>query len=79
MRDPGTEVSATEIAGQARGPRGRWAKLLRRPRIPVPRRTASSPPAPADTVPPAPAEGQDSQDGESKATPDAGRTAYHRG
>ena len=38
VRDPGTEVSATEIAGQARGPRGRWAKLLRRPRIPIPRR-----------------------------------------
>jgi lysophospholipase L1-like esterase len=37
VRDPGTEVSATEIAGQARGPRGRWATLLRRPRIPVPR------------------------------------------
>ena len=38
VRDPGTEVSATEIAGQPRGPRGRWAKLLRRPRIPLPRR-----------------------------------------
>ena len=72
VRDPGTEVSAAEIAGQARGPRGRWAKLLRRPRIPIPRRTASSPPTPADTVPPAPAEDQDSQDGETKATPDSG-------
>ena len=28
--DPGTEVSATEVAGQPRGPRGRWAVLLRR-------------------------------------------------
>jgi lysophospholipase L1-like esterase len=36
VRDPGTEVSATEIAGQSRGPRGRWAKLLRRPSDPVP-------------------------------------------
>lgn len=36
--DPGTEVSATEIAGHPRGPRGRWAKLLRRPRNPVPDR-----------------------------------------
>ncbi len=30
VRAPGTEVSATEIAGQDRGPRGRWAVLLRR-------------------------------------------------
>jgi lysophospholipase L1-like esterase len=37
--DPGTEVSAVEIAGHSRGPRGRWAKLLRRPRNPVPNRT----------------------------------------
>jgi hypothetical protein len=37
--DPGTEVSAAEIAGHPRGPRGRWAKLLRRPRNPVPDRT----------------------------------------
>jgi lysophospholipase L1-like esterase len=36
VRDPGTEVSATKIAGQARGPRGRWAMLLRRPRGPLP-------------------------------------------
>ncbi|NYG07414.1 lysophospholipase L1-like esterase [Phycicoccus badiiscoriae] len=36
VRDPGTEVSATQIAGQSRGPRGRWAVLLRRPRNPVP-------------------------------------------
>lgn len=38
--DPGTEVSGTEIAGHPRGPRGRWAKLLRRPRNPVPDRSA---------------------------------------
>jgi lysophospholipase L1-like esterase len=36
VRDPGTEVSAAEIGGQERGPRGRWAILLRRPRIPLP-------------------------------------------
>ena len=30
VKDPGTEVAPTEIAGQARGPRGRWAVLLRR-------------------------------------------------
>ena len=41
VRDPGTEVSATEIAGQPRGPRGRWAKLLRRPRNPLPVRRAA--------------------------------------
>lgn len=39
VRDPGTEVSATKIAGQTRGPRGRWAMLLRRPRDTVPGRT----------------------------------------
>jgi hypothetical protein len=38
VRDPGTEVSATEIAGQSRGPRGRWAVLLRRPHRAVPDR-----------------------------------------
>ena len=38
VRDPGTEVSATQIAGQSRGPRGRWAMLLRRPHNPVPDR-----------------------------------------
>ncbi len=40
----GTEVSATEVAGTERGPRGRWALLLRRRRQPVP---AVEPPAPA--------------------------------
>ena len=30
VKDPGTEVAPTEIAGQSRGPRGRWAVLLRR-------------------------------------------------
>ncbi|GAA1900484.1 SGNH/GDSL hydrolase family protein [Lapillicoccus jejuensis] len=37
---PGTEVSATEVAGAERGPRGRWAIGLRRVRRPVPERTA---------------------------------------
>ncbi|MDU0312972.1 SGNH/GDSL hydrolase family protein [Phycicoccus sp. M110.8] len=32
VMDPGTEVSATDVGGQSRGPRGRWAMLLRRPR-----------------------------------------------
>jgi lysophospholipase L1-like esterase len=30
VKDPGTEVSPTEVGGQSRGPRGRWAVLLRR-------------------------------------------------
>jgi hypothetical protein len=30
VKEPGTEVSPTEIAGQSRGPRGRWAVTLRR-------------------------------------------------
>ena len=43
VRDPGTEVSATEIAGQSRGPRGRWAMLLRRPHDPVPDHAGEEP------------------------------------
>jgi lysophospholipase L1-like esterase len=35
VREAGTEVSATAVAGQPRGPRGRWAMLLRRYRRPV--------------------------------------------
>jgi len=35
VREAGTEVSATAVAGQPRGPRGRWAILLRRRRRPV--------------------------------------------
>jgi lysophospholipase L1-like esterase len=33
--EPGTEVSATAVEGQPRGPRGRWAVLLRRHHRPV--------------------------------------------
>lgn len=36
VRDAGTEVSPTEVGGQARGPRGRWAVLLRRRHDEVP-------------------------------------------
>jgi len=35
VREAGTEVSATAVEGQPRGPRGRWAILLRRHRRPV--------------------------------------------
>lgn len=34
--DPGSEVSAVEVDGRARGERGRWAQLLRRHRDPEP-------------------------------------------
>ncbi len=33
--DPGTEVSATQVGGEQRGPRGRWAVLLRRRQEPA--------------------------------------------
>jgi lysophospholipase L1-like esterase len=33
---PGTEVSGTEVGGAALGPRGRWAVLLNRVRVPLP-------------------------------------------
>ena len=35
VRDAGTEVSATAVGGQPRGPRGRWAMVLRRRQHPV--------------------------------------------
>jgi len=42
--EPGTEVSATRVAGRERGPRGRWATLLRRQ---PGQRTGPEDPAPA--------------------------------
>lgn len=36
VKEPGTEVSATDVAGQPRGPRGRWALQLRRRHTLVP-------------------------------------------
>ena len=39
VREPGTEVSATAVAGQPGGPRGRWAMILRRHRRPIPDRS----------------------------------------
>ncbi len=35
VRDAGTEVSATAVGGQPRGPRGRWAVVLRRRQPPI--------------------------------------------
>jgi hypothetical protein len=43
VRKPGTEVSPTQIAGETRGPRGRWAVVLHRVRRPFPARGASAP------------------------------------
>jgi lysophospholipase L1-like esterase len=65
VRDPGTEVSATQIAGQSRGPRGRWAMLLRRPHKAVPD------PRPSLAVDGHPIDGEaaHSERSESKATP----------
>ncbi|GAA2080970.1 SGNH/GDSL hydrolase family protein [Actinomadura alba] len=45
--EPGTEVSATRVAGRERGPRGRWATLLRR-------RQLAQRTGPEDTAPAAP-------------------------
>jgi lysophospholipase L1-like esterase len=45
VAEPGTEVAGTEIAGSTRGPRGRWAVLLRRRRPRLPVRTAERTPA----------------------------------
>ncbi len=39
----GTEVAGGEISGATRGPRGRWAVLLRRPRLTIPKLPARSP------------------------------------
>ena len=37
---PGTEVTPAQVGGSERGPRGRWAQLRHRRRVPVPRRSA---------------------------------------
>jgi hypothetical protein len=41
--EPGTEVSATAVEGQPRGPRGRWAVLLRRRHRPITDRSELTP------------------------------------
>jgi hypothetical protein len=43
VRDPGTEVSGTDVAGQSGGRRGRWAVLLRRQHDEVPDRSDDVP------------------------------------
>jgi hypothetical protein len=44
VADPGTEVQAVDVAGQPRGPRGRWAVLRRRRREPLADGATTSPP-----------------------------------
>jgi lysophospholipase L1-like esterase len=44
VRDPGTEVGPTQVAGQTRGPLGRWAVVLHRVRRPFPERAQGSQP-----------------------------------
>ncbi len=48
VREAGTEVAPTQVAGQSRGPRGRWAVLLHRRTSPVP---PASDPVPPDSDP----------------------------
>ncbi len=50
VTQPGSEVAAAEVGGQARGPRGRWAVLLHRirPAVPLPAPATTGPTAPAD-------------------------------
>ncbi|MDQ1484090.1 MAG: hypothetical protein QOF35_2166 [Actinomycetota bacterium] len=68
VREAGTEVSATAVQGQPRGPRGRWAMLLRRHRSPVPDRSA---PAQADEVPLVPPEGAEHDERDDDNVPKA--------
>jgi lysophospholipase L1-like esterase len=42
VRDPGTEVSPTQVSGQTRGPLGRWAVVLHRVRRPSPVRAGDA-------------------------------------
>lgn len=60
VRDAGTEVSPTEVGGQARGPRGRWAVLLRRGDEPTARAPEADPEPEPGREPEAEPEGQPS-------------------
>jgi lysophospholipase L1-like esterase len=76
VRDPGTEVSATQIAGQTRGPRGRWAVLRRRPHDPVPDRPAADDQAGERGVEPVVESGIEPGGRETKATSSEGSTRH---
>jgi len=43
VRDAGSEVIATAVGGQPRGPRGRWAMVLRRRQRPIPDESGLTP------------------------------------
>ncbi len=66
-RDPGTEVSGTEVEGMARNARGPWAVLLRRHRhpLPLPDDAKESEPEAEEAVDPSAAETETRDDGES--------------
>lgn len=49
--EPGSEVSGADLGGEARGPRGRWAILLRRRQQDVPPAESQPDPDPADAEP----------------------------
>jgi lysophospholipase L1-like esterase len=68
VREAGTEVSATAVQGQPRGPRGRWAMLLRRHRAPVPDRSA---PVDGDEARLAPLEGRQHDERDDDSVPKA--------
>jgi lysophospholipase L1-like esterase len=51
VREAGSEVAPTQVAGQSRGPRGRWAVLLRRRHGPAPVATDPVPPTEHDASP----------------------------
>lgn len=68
VRDPGTEVSATDVEGSGRGHRGRWAMMLRRHHDELPEESEleqlaeeEAPEATADGIPPG--AGEAPQDG----------------
>jgi len=69
VKEPGTEVAPTQIAGQARGPRGRWAVTLRRRRDDVPPAQDTPVAAPGEaTVPESGGDGAPTADGAAPAS-----------
>ncbi|GAB3499809.1 SGNH/GDSL hydrolase family protein [Flexivirga lutea] len=76
-RDPGTEVTGTEVKGMARNARGPWAVLLRRHRHPLPDpETAGTAAADIPTAPPGDASAHRSDDAADDTPPDS-PAAHH--
>ncbi|WDZ86892.1 SGNH/GDSL hydrolase family protein [Micromonospora cathayae] len=74
-RNPGTEVSGTQVSGRDRGPQGRWAQLRRRAFVAVgalPPHAAATPSAPV--TPTTPAQGGATGSPTGTGTPVEGRT-----